>query len=375
MTKDNFENLKNEYGNRDFGRDFKNIYRFSKWFSAIGHVASMALAYFMVSTYVSAYVSSPYLLIGINILIVAMLELLKRVLFSAFSKNYLQIGSIKNSEVWGIMILSFLSFSLSFYATVHGAQHFASREDEIVDTSVELIDEQVKEIEERYNDRIVSYEDEIKRQRELLQVKDDEQTSLESASWLNSRQRNRVNDLRAERALIREDIAKAEDRITETRAQMNEEVDKITNRQEERTERDLAKNSKNTLFFVAVSCIVELLIIGGIFFMYYYEFRYYNEEKRRRESNPNYKRYKQYSDILESIYTKDSKENVRIPSIQSIVDICGINGINVLSKDITNALKLYSSLGILRSSGNTRYYMKTFEEGDELLREHFKIKN
>lgn len=373
MTKDNYENLKNRYNDKNFNRDFKNIYNFSKWFSAIGHIASMALAYFMVTTYVSTYVSSLVLLVGINILIVVMLELLKRVLFSAFSKNVLHFGSIKHSEVWGLMILSILSFSLSFYATIHGAQHFASREDEIISDADDNIISKEKEIEDRYSTRIASYEEEMNKYKELLLAKDNEQTQLESASYLNSRQRNRITDLKKERDVIREDILKVEANIQKVKDEMNVELDKFNERQSNLVDRELNKNSKNTFFFIAVSCIVELLIIGGLFFMFYYEFRSFNEEKKRREENPNYKKYIHFTNILECIYTKDSKENTKIPSIQSIVEMCEISNITVLHKDITNALKLYTTLGILRNSGNTKYYSKTYEEGDKLLMEHFKI--
>ena len=94
------------------------------------------------------------------------------------------------------------------------------------------------------------------------------------------------------------------------------------------------------------------------------------KRKIRRNTDPTKKKY-MYTGILECIYNTESKENTKIPNIKDIVDMCELNNITVLQKDITEALRLYVNLGILRISGNNKYYSKTYEEGDIILRKTF----
>jgi hypothetical protein len=50
-----------------------------------------------------------------------------------------------------------------------------------------------------------------------------------------------------------------------------------------------------------------------------------------------------------------------------------MNGIILLQKDIANMFKLFTSLGIIRSSGRSKYFAKGKETAQEILKNHFNI--
>ena len=126
--------------------------------------------------------------------------------------------------------------------------------------------------------------------------------------------------------------------------------------------------------FVILSCLIEISILAGVYFNNYYRFRSYNDFKFKVERDPNYQKWELYDSILDVIYTKNTKVNDKLPSSKNIEDMCKVNDLTILSKDLTEFLKLASSLGLIRTGGNARYISKGKDVSHELLKEHFNIK-
>ena len=80
-----------------------------------------------------------------------------------------------------------------------------------------------------------------------------------------------------------------------------------------------------------------------------------------------------YDQILHIIYSEDTKMNQKLPSNKAIIDMCKVNDIIVMPKDITDFLKVMNGLGIIKTSGSTRYINKQRDLSFEVLRKNFNI--
>ena len=134
------------------------------------------------------------------------------------------------------------------------------------------------------------------------------------------------------------------------------------------------ENKNNTLFFVIISTLVEFVILAGVYFNRYYKIRTYNEFRAKIERDPNYQKWILYDSIIDLIYNVDTKINDKAPSTKSIIELSKLNGNNILQKDANDFVKVLSSLGILRTSGSAKYFLKSKDIAKEIIKSHFNIK-
>jgi hypothetical protein len=81
-----------------------------------------------------------------------------------------------------------------------------------------------------------------------------------------------------------------------------------------------------------------------------------------------------YDSVIDTLYTPETKINDKLPSIKVIVELVKLNGTNMLPRDVSDFVKVLSSLGILRTSGGSKYFGKSKETAKETLKNHFNIK-
>ena len=91
------------------------------------------------------------------------------------------------------------------------------------------------------------------------------------------------------------------------------------------------------------------------------------------DNDDNFKKWYNYNKVIDIIFTESTKLNDKVPSTKSIQQLCKLNGIIFLTKDITDMMKLFASLSIVRSSGNVKYFNKSKENSKSSLKEHFNI--
>lgn len=372
MKINEFKELEKKIKENDFHKGYRNINKVMFFLSIFGHIASIFLAYFLLFKILSgAIIESTTVAMVSTIVLLSGLELLKREVFDKFSLQYLKEKAL-NKRIIPLLLVSTLLVSMSFYATINGAKEFSSREKEITELAETNIDNYEDSINSIYNIKITEIENEIKLYKEKLEIKDKEQTELSSETQ-NKRVRDRINDLKRERSELKEDIQKSENRLKEVKKEtddiINEHKDKILGKTNEKKK----ENKSNTIFFIALSTIIELMILAGVYFNEYYKFRSYREYKSRLDKDPNYQRWFLYMQLLDVIYTEDTKMNDKLTTSKNIISICKLNGINLLPRDMMDLLKMFSSLGILKSIGSYKYINKTKESAQEILKKHFNI--
>ena len=372
MKIEDYKKLEQRINNQDFNESYKTINIVLVSLSWFGHFASIFLAYFMLSKVLSgAMTDNPVAVLISSIIILSGLELLKRDIFDKFSIQYLKQKSIQ--KVLPLFILSFSVIGISFYSSISGAGEFASKEKEL-NTDKELVLKQYSDSLTKVNDSIILTKDlEIKGLKSKLDIKDKEQTDIEALQPLNRQQRQRIADLKGEREVLRTDIQKVEDVQTKIKEDVQTKIKQKETEISSKTNEKKKDNSTNTVMFVIISALIELVILAGVYFNEYYKFRSYREFRDKIEKDPNFQKWMLFNQILSVIYPEDAKMNQKVPSHKVIIDMCKVNDMIVLNKDISDFIKITSSLGIIKVSGSLKYINKQRDLSFDVLRKHFNV--
>ncbi len=373
MTLNEFNELENKIGKDEFNKDYKNINMVMFLLSIFGHIASIFLAYFLVSTVISTAIENYYVTLVVTIILLIGLESLKREIFDKFSMMYLKIGKF-SPKIIPLFISSIFVISLSFYATVSGAEEFSSKEEQIVKKYDDNIESYKIKVDSVFNVDVNTLKEQIDVNKGKILEKDEEQTKIESGEKITSSNRRRINDLKEEKKLLSTENENIYNRINEFDLKRKKDINDYELSIKDKMSKDTEKNSKNILFFVLLSTIIELLIIIGVYFNKYFIFRSYNEEKEKLYKSPNYQNFKLYSQIFDIIYTDDTMINDKLPSSKSVIEMCKINNLIIFKKDVDNMFKLLNNLSIIRSSGPIKYFNREKDMSIEQLKKYFKIK-
>lgn len=369
-----FKKLEEKIKEQDFNKSFKNINKVMFVLSIFGHFASIFLAYFLVSKILSGAITDNTILVGVSsVILLGGLELLKREIFDKFSLQQIKIKSLFSKDVLPLAIVSLVIVSISFYASIKGAAEFSSKSKEIekeVTVDIKNYEDSLKSL---YSTKITEVESQIANNKTKIEDKDKEQTQIESSERLTSQQKNRVKDLKAEKIELKEEIKSFEEKISLLNSELEKEVSDFEKQTKTEGEEKKSENEDNSLFFVIISTLIELVILTGVYFNEYYKFRSYDEFKKKIENDVNFQKWYNYNKVLDIIYNTDTKINDKLPSGKTLQDLCKVNGIILLNKDITDLNKLFNSLGIIKSSGSTKYISKSKENAQEILKNHFNI--
>ena len=374
MKLSEFKKLEESIQEQDFNRSFKNINKVMFFLSIFGHLASIFLAYFLISKILSGAITDNPILVSIaSIILLGGLELLKREIFDKFSLQQIKYKSFTNKDVLPLFLVSVVIVSISFYSSIKGAKEFSSKSKQI-DTQIESnLDTYRDSITKVYTLKFDDINKEISVKKSKIEDKDKEQTLLESNDPMTRQQKSRVKDLKTEKSELKSEVTILEGKIKEEKNNLEADIKKY--------EEDLSldgkdkkeENKNNSFFFIIISTLIELIILAGVYFNEYYKWRSYDEFKKKLDKDPNFNKWYNYNSILDVIYNDDTKINDKLPSNKIIQDLSKVNGIILLNKDMIDLSKLFVSLGIVRSSGSAKYIAKSKETAQEILKKHFNI--
>ena len=373
MKINEFKKLEEKINGQNFNQGYKNINVVMLLLSIFGHFASIFLAYFALSKVLGGVIeNNPVVVLIASVVMLSGLELLKRDIFDKFSVQYLKVKAF-TKDVLPLFILSVAIIGVSFYASIHGAQEFSSKSDVIEKDKKETIVQFSDSLTKVYDVKIAQIDVEIKSDKDKIDIKDKEQTDLEAIQPPTRSAKQRIKDLKDEKTVLREDITKLEGDVNVVKQELATKIKEHETEVGAESEDKKKDNSSNSLAFVLISTLIELIILAGVYFNEYYKFRSYREFRDKIEKDPNYQKWMLYDQVLEVIYTEDTKMNQKLPSNKGIIDMCKVSDIIVLPKDITNFLKVMSGLGIIKVSGSSRYINKQRDLSFDILRKHFNI--
>lgn len=373
MKINEFKKLEDKINNQNFNQGYKNINAMMFVLSIFGHIASIFLAYFALSKVLSGVIeNNPVVVFFASVILLSGLELLKRDIFDKFSIQYLKVRAF-TKDVLPLFLLSIAIISTSFYASIHGAKEFSSKTEVIEKDKKELVVKITDSITNSYNTKILDIENEIKSVKSKIETKDKEQTELEAIQPPTRSAKQRIKDLKDEKNILRGDITKLESDEAKVKEELSIKIKAQETEITTETEKKKEGSESNSLAFVLISTLIELIILAGVYFNEYYKFRSYREFRQKIEKDPNYQKWMLYNQILEIIFPEDTKMNQKLPSNKVIADMCRVNEIIVMPKDVINFLKVINNLGIIKTSGSTRFVNKQRDLAFEVLKKHFNV--
>jgi hypothetical protein len=373
MKINEFKKLEQKINGQNFNQGYKNINGLMFVLSIFGHFASIFLAYFALSKVLNGVIeNNPVAVFIASVVLLGGLELLKRDIFDKFSIQYLKIKSF-TKEVLPLFILSLAIISTSFYASIHGAQEFSSKEKVIDDKKKEVVGQFSDSLTKVYTVKFTEIESEIKSNKDKIDLKDKEQTELEAIQPPTRSARQRIKDLKDEKNTLRVDNTKLETDVNNLKTELAQKIKEHDESVSAEANDQKKDNSNNSLAFVLISTLIELVILAGVYFNEYYKFRSYREFRDKLEKDPSFQKWMLYDQMLHIIYPEDAKMNQKLTANKGIADMCKVNDIIVMPKDITDFLKIMNSLGIIKTSGASRYINKQRDLAFEILRKHFNI--
>lgn len=373
MKINEYKKLEEKINNQNFNQGYKTINTVMLFLSIFGHFASIFLAYFALSRVLSGVIENNFIAVFLtSVIMLGGLELLKRDIFDKFSVQYLKAKAF-TKDVLPLFALSLLIIATSFYATIHGAGEFSSKEAVIEKDKKEVMVQYTDSLTKIYNVKIAAVDSEIVITKGKIELKDKEQTDLEAIQPPTRSAKQRIKDLKEEKKTFRDDVVKLEGDVVKIKTELTtiikQKEDEIGNEAKDKKK----DNSSNSLAFVLISTLIELIILAGVYFNEYYKFRSYREFRDKIEKDPNFQKWMLYEQVLDIVYTEDTKMNQKLPSNKAMIDACKVNDIIVMPKDIIDFLKVMNGLGIIKTSGSTRYISKQRDLSFETLRKNFNI--
>ena len=347
--------------------------------SYFGHVASIFLAFFMLSNILLGVMENHAVVYVVTVIILSAIELLKRDIFHKFSVMYLKLRAF-TKDVMPLFLLSVTIIGISFYSSIKGAGEYSSK-GEMIQKDFDKLNKQFEDsITKVYSVKIEDIEKEKGLKEKPLLVLYKQQTELGELALKGSLSRDQKKLEKTLPAKIKELEDKNKSFIDDKKKEILDVVKerdvKITEHHK-KTKKDSEKkksdNSTNSLAFIIFSTLIEISILAGVYFNDYYDVRSYREKRAQLEKDPSFQKWKLYNQMLEVIYTEETKMNQKLPSNKGIIEMCKMNEIIVLPKDVTEFLKTMSSMGVVKVSGSTRYINKVREQAFEILGKHFNI--
>jgi hypothetical protein len=379
MKIDEFEKLEKKINKQNFHESYKTLKLVMVALSYFGHIASIFLAFFMLSNILLGVMDNKPVVYVVTVIVLSAIELLKRDIFHKYSILYLKLRAF-TKDVLPLFFLSITIIGISFYSSIKGASEYSSKSDKIEQDSEKIIKKTQDSIKGIYDTRINDKVNEISLLEKDVNSLRDQQRQLNDLALTGSLTKEQKRLL----SLLPKQISEAEKQNKDVISGKKDELEKIKGDLTDETEKAVKKikgdvfkqkkdNSKNSVAFIIFSTIIEISILAGVYFKDYYDVRSHREKKNELEKDGSYQKWRVYKQILEIIYTEDTKVNQKLPSGKGIIDNCKVNDVIILPKDITNFLKTMTSLGIIKVSGSTRYFAKERSLAFEALNKHFNI--
>lgn len=374
-----FDKLEKKLNGQNFHESYGNINKVMTGLSYFGHIASIFLAFFMLSKILFGVMDNSIMVYVVTVIALSAVELLKRDIFHKFSVLYLKLRTF-GKDVMPLFLLSVTIIGISFYSSLKGAGEYSSKGDKI-QSDFEKVNKKFEDsITKVYIPKIELVNKDKNMKQEAVRVLYNQQSELNElalSGTLTKDQKKLLKSLPSQiKALEDENKPYVDSKEKEIKG-LEAERDKIIKDHHSKSKSDAEKkkkdNSSNSVAFIIFSTLIEISILAGVYFNDYYDVRSYREKRNQLEKDPNFQKWKLYNQILEVIYTEDTKMNQKLPSNKGLIDLCKMNDIIVLPKDMTNFLKTMISLGIIKSSGSTKYISKTREQSFESLSKHYGV--
>ncbi len=386
MKFEDFKNLKNEIKDKNFFTNYQGFSKLCYFLSYVGNAFSILFAYFFINEIIMSTVLNPTpsvekICIGVSIIILIILELMKRFMFDKFSQSAIKEKfkfKEKESVVLGLICTGLIV--TSFFFSLNGAESYADKSDDIKQNVEVQVTTYSDSLNRKYDIKITDLEGQNKTLFETNQGYESRLTTLSNQyndGTLSSSDLRRVktemNQIRKDKEINTQFIAKNETKIKEIKTEKEAEVNKFESKKDENASKTIEKTSQNPFIFLVFSTVIEFIILFGIWFINYYKVRSVEDYEKQISKNPKYKTFNNWNLFLDVIYKSDTKLGDVLPYKVEIMKILKSNEIDLSTKELDDMIKIFGHLGILKVKGNKKAIAVSKEDAIEAVRIHLKI--
>lgn len=353
MDLEKFNRLDKILGERDFETNYSLIDKVLYFASFLGNIASVAFAFFFLNTIlVSATDEFPgksFILPTLSIVALSTFELLKRFIFKKLATSWVSISKLVNETIFNL-VMSAMLISGSFYLSLSGAEKFADKDKQIVQTT-EISTKQ-------YTDSInVVYDGKI----EKLEVEKKKWVELNEATWVTSLKKE-YNKM----------IVSTTNDIKGLEVEKNVKIKEIEDKFKEKATEQKDETGSNKIAFILICTFIELLILIGVWFDSYYDWRCYSDFKDKLAENPAYHNFILNDKLLNILYGNGKgRRGDKVLSVEKFGELILSSGIRVNQTNINDFMVMCLHLNIIADNEGEKSILKTFIEAKETLKEHF----
>jgi hypothetical protein len=364
--------LKNETLSKSYTEKFKWVDKFLYWFSWFGNAVSIFLAFFFIQAlFLSSFndvKDSIIVTLGI-VLFLTMFELLKRYVIAIFSseviKNKFHIFKLNMvSFIIGVFILSMGSI----YLSLSGAKKFINNEVVFKTETETVISTNTENLINTYENKKKSY---VLDNEQLRTITNDLRTKLASTPV------NYVSVRKDYQASIDKNVISIDNnqkQIDELDNELNIKIAELKTNENSKLIDKSSENKSNTIAFIIISALIELIILLGIYYDKYYDYKIIEEYEKTIIDTPGFKKWYKFNFLLKLIYSKTKEIGAQIPSTNAIIELSDVGGSKIDKSTLDKFIKIIYYLEIVKLEGNRRVLNMNEEEGLRKLRDYFEIK-
>jgi hypothetical protein len=358
-----FEKLKEKYDNITFEKVWNLPSKISFYTSYLWNILLIVFGFIFIHKIINdieqLFSFQTYLLSGLVLLILILIEYFKRETIIQLAKDSLSNGFFNNKNIFNI-ILSLSIISISFYLSVNGAKELVNNiEQEEKNTEV-LIERTTVNFDSIKTKEITPILEKIENKEKTL-------NQFRSKEVLSSRDERILKEIQTEISKHKEDINSLE-------LKYEKKSKDVISKLEQLKTKTVNKSKFNQNIFIYIGIILELLIIIKLIFFVYYEFKSYFDKKEELKNNNSYKEYLLHSELLRILYQNGTKVIGEDLSTEKQFKVL-VSSQNIITtqKKLEEFLKLCNYLKITQIVSKKRKAVVTFTEGLNIIKKHLNL--
>jgi hypothetical protein len=369
MNLEKYKQLKEKIRNKSFEKKYSMMNTILYLGSILGNIASIFFAYFLwfpsllktITMHVGDNGFTYTIAIVSTILLLGMIELLKRGMINIFSTDFIENNQKLNSNVlYGQFTFAFLLVGLSFYFSVNGAVEFSKTSGQ-KNVAIEVSNKPMYDSLHRLNEENKKpIQDEIT---SILESNKKLRASRDETPLDQRRARDQYTKLIADNEKL---IENNNTKIQKIEDSYKAKISALKKDEEIAKDKNHAEDKSNVLLFFIVSTAIELFIVIGVYFRQLYIHKSFYEYETKLDHILQKK--EKYEHLLKLIFKNgDVKQDEQILSVKKLTDIMKSKQLQYPPVFIKTFYDEMGHLGAFKVSGNKRYAVVSFEESKKLL--------
>lgn len=369
MNLEKYKSLREQIRDKSFEKKFFLLNKILYIGSILGNIASIFFAFFLwfpsllktITLHIADNGFTYALAVGCTIVLLSMIELIKRGTINIFSSDFIEANyRLNTNSLFAQLFFAFSLVALSFYFSVNGAVEFSKtsgKKNVSIETESKNLVDSLSRMNEESKAPIIA---------ELSSLR-------ESNKQLRDKRDNTPINFRAVRNEYNQLIFDNEKLIDENNKKLIDLDNQLKSKISDLRKEEVIQKTKNTdedrsnivLFFI-VSSVIEIFIVIGVYFRQLYVHNSFYEHEGKFEAF--FQKKEKYDHLLKIVYKNgDVNQDDIVLSLSKLTEIMKSKSAHYSPKIIKEFYTEMSHLGAFKIVGNKRYAVVSYDDAKKLL--------